>query len=141
MKITQLLSPMTNVSWISVTDTVRDAFDHLETYDVSAAPVLDWSGRYLGTVTEADLRRHVASNEKTAALATPLSAVERRSRNVAVTVDREVESLVEQALGHRFIPVVDDCGRLLGIVDRRRILGVVGVVGPDGPVKRLPSAA
>jgi len=138
MKITQLLSAATNVSWIAVTDTVRDAFDHMETYDLSAAPVLDWSGRYVGTVTEADLRRHVASNDEAAAFATPLSAVERRSRNVAVTVDRDAESLVEQALAHRFIPVVDDCGRLLGIVDRRRILELVKPVGPG---ERLPSAA
>ena len=130
MKITQLLTPVTDVPWVSVTDTVRDAFDHMETYDLSAAPILDWDGRYLGTVTEADLRRHLAGTDQTASLATPLSAVERRSRNTAVTVDHDVESLVEQALGHRFIPVVDDCGRLLGIVDRRRILDA-----------RLPSAA
>lgn len=130
MKITQLLTPITDVHWISVTDTVRDAFDHMETYELTAAPILDWNGRYLGTVTEADLRRHVASTDQAAALATPLSTVERRSHNLAVTIDRDVESLVEQASGHRFIPVVDDSGRLLGIVDRRRILDA-----------RLPSAA
>jgi len=130
MKIMQLLRPLADVPWISVTDTVRDAFDHLETYDLSAAPILDWDGRYVGTATEADLRRHVASTDKTVALATPLSAVERRSKNLAATVDRDVESLVAQALWHSFIPVVDDCGRLLGIVDRRRILDA-----------RLPSAA
>ena len=130
MKITQLLTPMTDVHWISVTDTVRDAFVHMETYDLTAAPILDRNGCYLGTVTEADLRRHVARIDKAAAFATPLSAVERRSHNLAVTIDRDVESLVEQAIGHRFIPVVDDGGHLLGIVDRRRILDA-----------RLPSAA
>jgi CBS domain-containing protein len=122
MKIMQLLTPMAEVHWILVTDTVRDALDHMETYDLSAAPILDRDGRYLGTVTMADLQRHMAGADRTAALATPLSAVERRSRNPAASVDRAVDSLVEQALGHRFIPVVDDGGRLLGIVDRRRIL-------------------
>jgi CBS domain-containing protein len=140
MKITQLLTPVTDVPWVSVTDTVRDAFDHLETYELSATPILDWNGCYLGTVTEADLRRHVASTDQAAAFATPLSAVERRSRNVAVTVDRDVDSLVEQALGHRFIPVVDDCGRLLGIIDRRRILDP-NSPNRSVPVTRLPSAA
>jgi len=119
MKIMQLLTPMTEVHWILVTDTVRDALDHMETYDLSAAPILDRDGRYLGTVTMADLQRHMAGADRTA---TPLSAVERRSRNPSVSVDREVGSLVAQAAGHRFIPVVDDGGRLLGIVDRRRIL-------------------
>jgi len=131
MKIMQLLTPTTEVRWISVTDTVRDAFDHMETYELGAAPILDWSGRYLGTVTGADLRRHVASTvDRAAALATPLSAVDRRSHNVAVTGDRDVSSVVDQALGHPFVPVVDDTGCLLGIVDRQRILDA-----------RLPSAA
>jgi CBS domain-containing protein len=131
MKIMQLLTPMTQVQWLPATDTVRDAFDHMETYELSAAPILDWSGRYLGTVTEADLRRHVeSSTDRTAALATALSAIERRAQYVPVTIDRDVESVLEQASTHRFVPVVDDLGRLVGIVDRRRILG-----------ERLPSAA
>src|SRR5215510_1069413 len=36
MTILQLLTPMADVSWLSATDTVRDAFDHLETYELSA---------------------------------------------------------------------------------------------------------
>jgi CBS domain-containing protein len=130
MKITQLLTPMTDVHWILITDTVGDALDHMDTYDLSAAPILDRDGRYLGTVTRADLQRYMTGGDPTAALATPLSAVGRRSRNPAVSVDRDVDSLVTQAAGHRFIPVVDDRGRLLGIVDRRRVLA-----------GQLPSAA
>jgi len=129
MKITQLLTPITEVHWLAATDTVRDAFDHLESYGLNAAPLLDWNGCYVGTVTAADLHRHVDGTAANA-FATALCDVERRSRNAAVTVNREVESLVEEASSVRFVPVVDDCNRLLGIVDRRRILDT-----------RLPSAA
>jgi CBS domain-containing protein len=122
MKIAQLLTPMSDVQWLSVTDTVQDAFDHMETYEVTAAPLLDWDGRYVGTVTEADLRRHVAVAVGRAAFATPLVEVERRSHNTAVAIDRDVRSVVDHALMHRFVPVVDGCGKLVGIVDRRRIL-------------------
>jgi len=131
MTIMQLLTPIAEVPWLSITDTVRDAFDNLETYELSAAPVLDWSRRYVGTVTEADLRRHVASaTDRATALATPLSAIERRARNVAVTADRELASILDQAAAHGFVPVVDAIGRLIGIIDRRRLLD-----------RRLPSAA
>ena len=122
-KIIQLLTPKTAVPWLSVADTVRDAFDHLETYELGASPMLDRTGRYVGTVTDADLRRYVANTiDHDAALATPLGQIERRSRNAAVTVDREVDSVVDLASLHRFVPVIDNAGRLLGIVDRRRIL-------------------
>ena len=131
MKITQLLTPIAQVPWIAVSDTVRDAFDHMESYDLGAAAVLAPNGHYVGTLTVADLRRHVdGAIDRTAAFATPLSEVERRSSNVAVAVDCEVDSVIDQAATHPFIPVVDGAGRLVGIVDRRRILAT-----------RLPSAA
>jgi CBS domain-containing protein len=112
MKITQLLTPMTEVRWLSVTDTVGDAFDHIETYGLAAAPLVDWGGRYVGTVTEADLRRYPGSRS------TPLSAVERRARNPAVYVDGDASAI--EAASHPFVPVVDGTGRLVGIVERRR---------------------
>src|SRR6185295_219730 len=88
MTILQLLTPIADASWLSATDTVRDALDHLETYELSAAPLVDRTGRYAGTVTQADLRRHVAgAADRAAALATPLSAIERRARNPAVGIE------------------------------------------------------
>lgn len=131
MTIMQLLTPIAEVSWLSVTDTVRDAFDHLETYELSAAPLVDRTGRYAGTVTEADLRRHVASTtDRSAAFATPLSAIERRARNPAVTADRGLDAIADQAAAHGFVPVIDATERLIGIIDRRRLLD-----------RRMPSAA
>lgn len=131
MTMLQLLTPIADVSWLSVTDTVRDAFDHLETYELSAAPLVDWSGRYAGTVTQADLRRHVAAAaDRAAALATPLSAIERRAHNPAVGIDRDPASLADEAAAHGFVPVADATGRLVGIIDRRRLLD-----------RHLPSAA
>ena len=131
MTIMKMLTPIAKVQWLSIADTVRDAFDHLETYDVSAAPILDWSGRYVGTVTEADLRRHVAtSKDRVAAFATTLSEIERRAQNPAVTIDRGLGAIVNRAAGHGFVPVVDAAGKLVGIIERRRIVDL-----------RFPSAA
>ncbi|HUJ60670.1 MAG TPA: CBS domain-containing protein [Kofleriaceae bacterium] len=131
MTILQLLTPIARVQWLSVSDTVRDAFDQLETYELTAAPLLDWAGRYVGTVTEADLRRHVAgTTDRAVAFATPLAEIARRAHNPAVTVDRALASIAEQAAAHSFLPVVDATGRLVGIIER-------GTIAP----RRLPSAA
>ena len=111
MKITQLITPIRDVQWLSVTDTVQDAFDHMETYEVIALPLLDWAGRYVGTLTFADLRRHV-DTVGGRGLVTPLGEVPRRAHNPAVSIDQELERI-----GERFVPVVDDTGKLVGIVE------------------------
>jgi hypothetical protein len=51
---------------------------------------------------------------------TPLSAVERRSHNLAVAGDASVGNV---KASHPFVPVVDATGRLIGIVERRRLGG------------------
>ena len=131
MTIKQVLTPVTEVQWLAATDTACDALDHMEAYDLTAAPILDWRGRYVGTLTAADLRRHLASGrDRAVALATPVARIERRARYEAVTLDASVDSLVAQAAARCFVPVVDDTGKLVGIVGRERIL--------DG---RMPSAA
>lgn len=131
MTLLQLLTPMTDVPWLSAADSVRDAFDQLETYELSAAPLVDRAGCYAGTVTQADLRRHVAgATDRAAALAMPLSEIERRARNPAVPLDRDPASLADEAAAHGFVPVVDAAGRLAGVIDRRRLFDL-----------RVPSAA
>jgi CBS-domain-containing membrane protein len=119
MTIMQLLIPISEVHWLSASDTVRDAFDHMETHDLRAAPMLDEDGRYLGTVTEADLRRSISkARDRSAAYQTPLAELELRSHNSPVTPESNVDSIAQQAAAHPFVPVVDKRGHLLGVIDR-----------------------
>jgi CBS domain-containing protein len=122
MTLMTLLTPLANVAWMSISDTVRDAYDHLESHDLTAAPLLDWSGRYVGTVTEADLRRHVAGkSDRALAFATPLGQLERRAHNPAVVFDQGLGTLAMRACSCGFVPVVDRTNKLIGIIDRRRL--------------------
>ena len=119
----QLLTPVRDVAWLSSTDTVRDAFDHMEAYNVTAAPLLDWSRHYLGTVTEADLRRHVAGTpDRMRALGAPLASIDRRAHTEPVTADREIGATIGSRARSRSCPSSTTSGRLLGVVDRGRIL-------------------
>ncbi|MBX3155860.1 MAG: CBS domain-containing protein [Deltaproteobacteria bacterium] len=119
MTIMKLLTPISEVHWLSATDTVRDAFDHMETHDLRAAPMLAPDGRYLGTVTQADLRRSLSkARDRGAALDTPLGELELRSHNEPVTPERDVAAVAAQVAAHPFVPVVDQRGVLLGVIDR-----------------------
>jgi len=123
MSLLHLLTPIAEVPSLSMTDTVREAFARLERARRVAAPIVDRNGRYVATITEADLRRHVTKTaDRINAFAAVLSQVQRGAQNAAVTIDRGVASIIEQATRYGFVPVVDATRRLLGIIDRRRLL-------------------
>ena len=118
MMIKQLLTPIHEVNWLLAGDTVGDAFDHMQAYDTTAIPVLDWERRFVGTVTEADLRRHVGRLGQSA-MSSLLSEVERRSHSEPVTLDADVSAIADASTP--FVAVIDDSGKFLGVVERDRL--------------------
>ncbi|MCD0484498.1 CBS domain-containing protein [Streptacidiphilus sp. ASG 303] len=112
----------------------------LERNDVTAVPVVDEEDRPLGVVSEADLLRHAAAGEDPAGLLPPARLSPReRARSEALTGQGLMSSpavcarpewtVVEAARlmeGKRLkrLPVVDEAGRLIGIVSRSDLLRV-----------------
>jgi CBS domain-containing protein len=138
---------------VSVTadEPYRDLVDLIETRSVNAVPVVDRFSRVLGVVSATDLlhkiefaggadpprifenRRHRQNRRKAAGLV----AGELMS-TPAVTVFQgtsvaEAARLMETA-GVRRLPVVDDLGRLVGMVTNRDLLKVF--LRPDTDVRR-----
>lgn len=117
-----MLTPVGGVTCVSVGDTVRDAYDRLESHDVTAAPLLDAEGHYVGTITEADLRHHLAGRrDRSMACEERLACVERRGHNPAITLDYTFGALSQRAASHGFVPVVDGAGKLVGVINRRKL--------------------
>jgi CBS-domain-containing membrane protein len=122
MNMKSMLTPIGGVTYLRATDTVRDAYDRLESHDLPAAPLVDANGTYLGTVTEADLRHHLAGRrDRAMAFETPLSQLERHAKNPPVTPDQSLGTLAMRACSQGFVPVVDGAGKLLGVIDRRKV--------------------
>jgi len=105
---------------------------------VSAFPVLDGGDRVIGVVSEADLLMREAYPPRPAASrleqrrqvppkADAMTAAElMTSPAVTITADATVTEAARMMHGHRIkrLPVVDDEGRLTGIVSRVDLLGV-----------------
>ncbi len=104
---------VTNVVSVSPGDTVDEAARLLTFHDVSGLPVCLQS-RVVGVISEADLIGK--SGETVGAVMT--------SPAVTVSESTSLEKVAEQLTQQRIrrVPVVDDQGRLVGIVSRRDVL-------------------
>jgi len=122
MNMKSMLTPIRGVTYLRASDTVREAYDQLERHALAAAPLVDGDGRYLGTITESDLRHHLAGRrDRAMAFETPLSQLERHAKNPPVTTDESLGALAMRACSQGFVPVVDGAGTLIGVIDRRKV--------------------
>jgi CBS domain-containing protein len=129
----------------------RDLVDMLEMRSVNAVPIVDSFERVIGLVSASDLlhkiefaggvdpprifegRQHRRDRRKAAG-----SVAEELMSSPAVTVSKrtsvaEAARVMEEA-GVRRLPVVDDLGRLIGMVTNRDLLKVF--LRPDDHIKR-----
>ncbi|MGW5114252.1 CBS domain-containing protein [Streptomyces noursei] len=118
----------------------KDITEHLAEHDIAAVPVVDDQRRPIGVVSEADLlRKQESQTDPGGHLTTAhLRPVERAKAHALTAEDlmtspavtaRPQWSVVEaaRAMAHhrvKRLPVVDDVGRLVGIVSRADLLRV-----------------
>jgi CBS domain-containing protein len=129
----------------------REIVNRLAEHRISAAPVLDAEGNVLGIVTEADLllkqehpdlelnvplvwsRRRRLEREKAAAVvAGKLMTTPAFTMPPTATVTEAARRM--HAAGVKRLPVVDEAGRLVGIVSRADLLKVF--TRPDNAIRR-----
>ncbi|MCB5907520.1 CBS domain-containing protein [Streptomyces pinistramenti] len=99
--------------------TFKEIMRLLDEYGISAVPVLDDDGRTVGVVSEADLLRRQTTKEGSSTAAAIMSspAVVARPEWSAVRAARTME---EKRI--KRLPVIDDSGRLIGVISRRDLL-------------------
>jgi len=99
-----------------------EAAKKMTAYNIGSLPVVDEQGHLIGIITERDLVRVIAEHGPQA-LQDP---VEKHMTRNPVTAHPEdpIPALAHKMLEHgiRHIPVVDEQGRLQGVVSIRRIL-------------------
>jgi CBS domain-containing protein len=142
----------TNVVSISPAVGVRHAVAIMMQSNVSGLPVVDDEGRVCGMLTEGDLllRREIRVPLRSARAPELISEIDLEryictngwcvadvmSRDVIVArPDSEISDIAESLQAHRIkrLPIVED-GRLVGIVSRRDILGIIA----RSPTAALP---
>ncbi|MEE1030683.1 MAG: CBS domain-containing protein [Ruminococcus sp.] len=125
MNILFFLTPKSEVAYVSNDDTLRQVVEKVEYHKYTAIPMLNKSGKYVGTVTEGDLLRYIKGrytmNMKEAEDCS-ISRVPLRWKYQSVNINCNMEDLVEVAVSQNFVPVVDDANNFIGIIRRSDII-------------------
>lgn len=120
-----LLIPKSTVRFVYDHWTLRQALEKMEHYRYSAIPILNKSGLYVGTLTEGDVLWELKSHDNLNFKDTQdimLKDVPRYRDIKAISIDVEIDDILETSLSQNFVPIVDDLGVFIGIIRRREIL-------------------
>ncbi|WP_342416123.1 CBS domain-containing protein [Paenibacillus sp. FSL R10-2782] len=126
MNIAFFLLPKQEVAFVMADATLRQTLERMEYHRFTAVPILDKEGRYTGTVTEGDLLWHMKESEGKITFENAskfmLKDVPLRVSIKPVSIDANMEDLINLAKVQNFVPVVDDMERFIGIVRRSQII-------------------
>lgn len=125
MNILFFLTPKNEVAYIYEDDSLRQALEKMEYHKYSAIPVINKTGKYVGTITEGDMLWGIKNkfnlSLKESEFVT-VAEIDRRSDNRPVYADSDMEGLIDKALNQNFVPVVDDQKNFIGIITRKDII-------------------
>lgn len=104
---------------------LRQVLETMEYHKYASIPMLNKSGEYVGTITEGDLlwgiKRYTNLNLKEAENIF-IQNFPRKVDYVAVSINSDMEDLLQKAMNQNFVPVVDDQKKFIGIVTRKSIM-------------------
>ncbi|GIP51007.1 MULTISPECIES: CBS domain-containing protein [Paenibacillus] len=126
MNIAFFLLPKNDVVAVTLDSTLRQTLERMEFHRYTAVPILGRDGVYVGTVTEGDLLWYMKNSAGKVTFETAskflLRDVPLKMDIKPVSIDADMEDLINLAKVQNFVPVVDDMGRFIGIVRRSQII-------------------
>ena len=125
MNILFFLTPKSEVAYIHDDESLRQVLEKMEYHKYSAVPIISRQGTYVGTITEGDLLWYIKNQldlNLQEARRILITNVPRRSDNPPVSIDSNMEDLLDKAMKQNFVPVLDDKKSFIGIVTRKDIM-------------------
>jgi CBS-domain-containing membrane protein len=125
MEIAHFLLPKEEVAYIRPSASMLQALDMLEHHYFKAIPIIDDEGKYAGTLTEGDLlwkMRNTPGLNFVNMSNVAVSEIAQHVHNVSVSIDGQMEDMLELAAEQNFVPVIDRDDIFLGIIRRKDII-------------------
>lgn len=126
MNIAFFLLPKQEVVCLTFESTLRQTLERMEFHRYTSVPMLDNNGQYAGTITEGDLLWYMKNSEGKVTFENAskflIKDIPIKTSNKPVSIDANMEDLINLAKVQNFVPVVDDMNRFIGIVRRSQII-------------------
>ena len=109
MNILFFLTPKSEVAYIHDDESLRQVLEKMEYHKYSAVPIISRQGTYVGTITEGDLLWYIKNQldlNLQEARRILITNVPRRSDNTPVSIDSNMEDLLDKAMKQNFVPIV-----------------------------------
>ncbi|GIM29189.1 inosine-5-monophosphate dehydrogenase [Clostridium polyendosporum] len=125
MNIAFFLTPKNEVIYENIDSTMRQVMERMEHHGYTAIPIIDKTGKYVGTLTEGDLLWKLKNTPELNFKDTnnvKVREIPRRVNHNSVYIDADIENIISLAVSQNFVPVVDDNGIFIGIIKRSDII-------------------
>lgn len=125
MNIALFLTPKREVVALNHHFTIEEAMDVLKEMRYSSVPVIDSKGRYKNSISEGDILWYLKERENCSMkeLAnTSIRKIKRHHAIQAVSINADMDSLIDLVSVQSFVPVVDDDNVFIGIIKRSDII-------------------
>lgn len=125
MNILFFITPKEDVAYIYNSDNIRQVMEKMHHHRYSSIPMLNKSGKYVGTITEGDLLWGLKEFNLISikdAESCPVTVFQRKYNYLPIHIETDMEDLIEKAMNQNFVPVVDDEGCFIGIIRRKEII-------------------
>ena len=125
MNIAKIMIPKSMTVYIHEDCSVRQGLEVISRHSYTAIPVLDGDGVYIGSVAEGDFLRFLLEKDVHSAHELEqyrIRDIIREDFCPAISIDADVDTVIDKILEQNYIPVVDSRSTLCGIVTRRRLI-------------------
>lgn len=125
MNIAFFITPKHESVCLDKDATMRQALEKMEYHRYTAIPLVDAKGRYVGTLTEGDLLWKMKNTPNLTFEGTnkiSLKKVPKNMSNRPVSINAEIEEVVDLIMQQNFVPVVDDQKIFVGIITRKAVM-------------------
>lgn len=125
MNIALLLTPKKEVVTLNHHFTIDEAMEVMSVHRFSSVPVIDSHGRFKNALSEGDIlwymEDHPQFTRKDLAY-TSIRKIKRHHDIKPVSINANLESLIDLVYTQSFVPVVDDDNVFIGIIKRSDII-------------------
>lgn len=125
MNFLYYLLPKEKIAFLNQNQTLRQAMEKMEYHRYTAVPIIDNAGKYIGVIREGDILWYIKNLKSFDFKLTEqiiIKDVPRISDHESITINAEIDEIIDLAIEQNFIPVVDDLGTFIGIVTRKSII-------------------